>query len=102
MNTNGAASTEQRERRGSRLFIISINYAPEPTGFAPHASALAAHLAGRGHSVSVFTGFPFAPEWRRRADDRGQLFRVEQTDGATVHRLTHFIPRRPSSALQRI
>ena len=86
----------------ARLFIISINYAPEPTGFAPHAAALAAHLAGRGHEVRVFTGFPFAPEWRRRAEDRGQLFRVEQKDGATVYRLTHFIPRRPSSALQRI
>lgn len=85
-----------------RLFIISINYAPEPTGFAPHAAALAAHLAGRGHDVSVFTGFPFAPEWKRRTDDRGQLFRVEQRDGATVYRLTHFIPRRPSSPLQRI
>ena len=84
------------------MFIISINYAPEPTGFAPHAAALAAHLAGRGHEVSVFTGFPFAPTWRRRAEDRGQLFRVEQKDGATVYRLTHFIPRVPSSALQRI
>ncbi len=85
-----------------RLFIISINYAPEPTGFAPHAAALAAHLAGRGHDVSVFTGFPFAPMWTRRAEDRGQLFRTETKDGATVYRLTHFIPRRASSALQRI
>jgi glycosyltransferase involved in cell wall biosynthesis len=84
------------------VFIISINYAPEPTGFAPHAAAFAAHLAARGYEVSVFTGFPFAPEWRRRAEDRGQLFRVEQKEGATVYRLTHFIPRRPSSALQRI
>jgi len=86
----------------ARLFIISINYAPEPTGFAPHAAALAAFLAARGHDVSVFTGFPFAPVWKRRAEDRGQFARTEHTDGATVHRLTHFIPRRPSSALQRI
>ena len=86
----------------ARLFIISINYAPEPTGFAPHAAALAAHLAARGHDVSVFTGFPFAPEWRRRDDDRGCLRRVDHRDGATLHRLTHYIPRRPSSALQRI
>jgi glycosyltransferase involved in cell wall biosynthesis len=86
----------------SRLFIVSINYAPEPTGFAPHAAALAAYLAGRGHDVSVFTGFPFAPMWTRRSEDRGQLFRVETKDGVTVVRLTHFIPRRASSALQRI
>jgi glycosyltransferase involved in cell wall biosynthesis len=86
----------------ARLFIISLNYAPEPTGFAPHAAALAAHLSARGHEVSVFTGFPFAPEWRRRPGDRGCLFRTEHTDGVTVHRLTHFIPRRPSSASQRV
>jgi glycosyltransferase involved in cell wall biosynthesis len=86
----------------SRLFIISINYAPEPTGFAPHAAALAAFLADRGHDVSVFTGFPFAPVWKRRAEDRGQFLRTERTDGVTVHRLTHFIPRRASSAVQRI
>ena len=84
------------------LFIISINYAPEPTGFAPHAAALAAFLAQRGHDVSVFTGFPFAPEWKRRPEDRGRFVRTEHKDGATVHRLTHFIPRRPSSAAQRI
>jgi colanic acid biosynthesis glycosyl transferase WcaI len=86
----------------ARLFILSINYAPEPTGFAPHAAALAAHLVARGHEVSVFTGFPFAPHWRRRPEDRGRLFRTDKKDGATVYRLTHFIPRRPSSALQRI
>jgi len=86
----------------ARLFIISINYAPEPTGFAPHAAALAAYLAGRGHDVSVFTGFPFAPEWKRRAEDRGQFFRAERKEGATVYRLTHFIPRRASSPVQRI
>ena len=85
----------------ARLFIVSINYAPEPTGFAPHAAALAGHLAQQGHEVSVFTGFPFAPEWHRRAGDRGRLFRIERAGKLTVYRLTHFIPRRPSSALQR-
>jgi len=95
-------SVEVKGRPVARLFILSINYAPEPTGFAPHAAALAAHLAARAHEVSVFTGFPFAPEWRRRAEDCGQLFRTERKDGVTVYRLTHFIPRRPSSALQRI
>jgi putative colanic acid biosynthesis glycosyltransferase WcaI len=86
----------------ARLFIITINYAPEPSGFAPHVTALADHLAQHGHEVSVFTGFPFAPEWRRRAEDRGRLFASEQNGHVTVHRLTHFIPRRPSSAVQRV
>ena len=86
----------------ARFFIVTINYAPEPSGFAPHATQLAEYLARRGHDVSVFTGFPFTPAWRRRDDDRGRLFATERRGGATVHRLTHFIPRRPSSAVQRI
>jgi colanic acid biosynthesis glycosyl transferase WcaI len=86
----------------SCFFIITINYAPEPSGFAPHATQLAEYLARRGHDVRVFTGFPFAPHWRRRTEDRGRLFAREDTGGVTVHRVTHYIPRRPSSALQRI
>ncbi|MGH9257342.1 MAG: glycosyltransferase [Vicinamibacterales bacterium] len=86
----------------ARFFIITINYAPEPSGFAPHVTALAGHLARRGHRVSVFTGFPFAPRWRRRDEDRGRVCAVERDGHLTVHRLTHFIPRRPSSAVQRM
>lgn len=86
----------------ARLFILSINYAPELTGFAPHTTALAEHLARQGHEVSVFTGFPFAPHWRRRPEDRGRLFATERAGTLTVHRLTHYIPRRPSSVLQRV
>jgi glycosyltransferase involved in cell wall biosynthesis len=86
----------------ARFFIITINYAPEPSGFAPHATQLAEYLARRGHDVAVFTGFPFAPRWRRRDEDRGRLFSRERTGSVTVHRVTHHIPRRPSSAWQRI
>ena len=86
----------------ARVFLLSINYAPELTGFAPHATALAEHLARQGHEVSVFTGFPFAPHWRRRPEDRGRMFVTERTRNLAVHRLTHFIPRRPSSALHRV
>lgn len=86
----------------ARFFIVTINYAPEPSGFAPHATAFARYLAKQGHHVSVFTGFPFAPRWRRRDEDRGRLCATEREGNLTVHRVTHFIPRRPSSAVQRV
>jgi putative colanic acid biosynthesis glycosyltransferase WcaI len=85
----------------ARFFIASINYAPEPTGFAPHAASLAGYLARQGHQVSVFTGFPFAPYWRRHEEDRGRLFSRHTAGGLTVYRVTHYIPRRPSSVVQR-
>jgi colanic acid biosynthesis glycosyl transferase WcaI len=85
-----------------RFFIVSLNYSPELTGFAPHTTALAEHLARRGHEVTVFTGFPFLPQWSRRDEDRGRLFSILRTGRLTVRRLTHSIPRRPSSAWQRV
>lgn len=86
----------------ARFLIVTINYAPEPSGFAPHATSFAEDLARRGHEVSVFTGFPFAPRWRRREEDRGRFFASERSGTLSIHRVTHYIPRRPSSALQRI
>lgn len=86
----------------ARFFIVTINYAPEPSGFAPHATQTAEYLGQRGHDVTVFTGFPFAPEWRRRPEDRGRVAATSRAGGVTVRRVTHFIPRRPSSPVQRI
>jgi colanic acid biosynthesis glycosyl transferase WcaI len=85
----------------ARLFVFSLNYSPEPTGFAPHSAAMAEHFARRGHDVVVFTGFPFAPYWRRAEGHGRALTATEHADGVTVRRFAHFIPRRPSSAIQR-
>lgn len=81
--------------------ILSLNYAPEPSGFAPHATALAEFLAGRGHNVSVITGFPFAPRWQRWPEYRGQLSSERVQRGVLLQRVTHFIPRHPRAAWQR-
>jgi len=84
------------------LLVLSINYAPEPTGFAPHVTDLCEYLAGRKHDVTVLTGFPFAPYWRRYDGYAGKLVTFETVNGVKLVRLTHFIPRKPSSILQRI
>ncbi|MFC1895263.1 glycosyltransferase [Thermodesulfobacteriota bacterium] len=84
------------------LLVLSINYAPEPTGFAPHVTDLCEYLAARQHDVTVLTGFPFAPYWRRYEGYAGKLVTFETVNGVELVRLTHFIPRKPSSTLQRI
>jgi len=82
--------------------VLSINYWPEPTGFAPHATALAEHMVRAGHDVTVVTGFPFAPRWRRWPEYRRDFVRRETVNGVRLLRVTHFIPRRAGSAWQRI
>jgi colanic acid biosynthesis glycosyl transferase WcaI len=84
------------------ILILSLNYAPEPTGFAPHTTALAEHLVTAGHQVTVVTGFPFAPRWARWSEFRGELVRHETVNGVQLVRITHFIPRKPGRALQRM
>lgn len=82
--------------------MLSINYAPEPTGFAPHVTDLCEHLASQGHTVTVVTSFPFAPYWSRWEEYRGKFISRERIRGVEVLRLTHFIPRRPGGMLQRV
>lgn len=84
------------------ILVISINYSPEPTGFAPHVAAFCEHQAASGRRVVAITGFPFAPRWRRYPEYRGRLAAEESRGGVRVLRRTHFIPRSPGSLLQRI
>ena len=85
-----------------RVLVLSLNYAPEPTGFAPHVAGVCEYLAGRSHAVTVMTGFPFAPAWKRAPGDRRRFLAHQQRAGVDVWRLTHFIPRRPGSVWQRM
>ncbi len=84
------------------VMVLSINYAPEQTGFGPHVAALCEHLASRDHAVTAITGFPFAPYWARWPGYRGRLIADERINGVRVIRVTHFIPRRPGRLLQRL
>jgi colanic acid biosynthesis glycosyl transferase WcaI len=78
-----------------RVLILSINYAPEPTGIAPYTAGLAIGLAKRGHEVLVLTGYPHYPFWKR--GDIGLPYRSEERiDGVRVRRLKHLVPPRPS------
>jgi putative colanic acid biosynthesis glycosyltransferase WcaI len=84
-----------------RVIVWGINYAPEFTGIAPHSVALCEFLRGQGHDVEMLTSFPYYPTWRKRAEDRGHLYRTDVVNGVLVHRCWHFVPSRVS-ALKRI
>ena len=83
------------------VLLLSINYAPEPTGFAPHVTALCEFLVRAGCAVTVFTGFPFAPRWVRWPEYSKGYMQKEDVNSVSVVRLTHFIPRSPSRLIER-
>ena len=84
-----------------RVVVWGINYAPEFTGIAPHNVTLCEFLHARGHEVEMVTTFSYYPTWRKRAEDRAQLYRTDIINGVPVHRCWHFVPLRVS-ALKRM
>ena len=88
--------------KGPSILVISINYPPEPSGFDPHVAAYCEHLASRGFDVTVLTGYPFAPYWKRSQEYEGQFRTIEQRGGVRVIRHAHYIPTSPRRLAERL
>ena len=84
-----------------RLLVWGINYAPEVVGIAPHNVALCEFAKGEGHDVEMVTTFAYYPEWEKRPEDRGNVFRTDVLNSVPVHRCWHYVPER-ATALKRI
>lgn len=82
------------------VLIIGVNYAPELTGIAPYTTALAEHLARRGHRVNVITGMPHYPSWKIQSEYAGKLSVVEERNGVRVIHRALYVPTR-QTALRR-
>ncbi|WP_424194678.1 WcaI family glycosyltransferase [Ampullimonas aquatilis] len=84
-----------------KISVISINYAPEPTGISVYTTGMSEYLSERDWDVTVHTGFPYYPNWKKKYNDRQVLFRAEQMGKVKLRRCYLFVPRAPS-ALKRI
>ncbi len=77
--------------RPLKIAILGINYAPEQTGIGPYTTGIAAGLSRRGHDVTVLTGQPHYPHWKR---DRKRPRRSEESiDSVRVRRFNHSVPQ---------
>lgn len=80
----------------TRVLIVGMHYAPEPSGNAPYTTRLAQRLAERGYAVRVLTGVPHYPDWRI-APGYGAWRASSREDGVGVTRLRHLVPARPTA-----
>lgn len=80
-----------------RVAIVSINYAPEPTGISVYSTGMAEYLARLGWTVTVHTGFPYYPAWKKLLGDEGALHRKERPNGVFLRRNYLYVPSRPSA-----
>lgn len=80
-----------------KAILWGINYSPEATGIAPFNAELAEYLASEDIEISVVTGFPYYPHWRKDSKDRGRLYRTEIINGVKVHRCAQYVPANVST-----
>jgi glycosyltransferase involved in cell wall biosynthesis len=83
---------------GRRITIVSIYYAPEETGIAPYATAVAEHYAAAGAEVTALVGMPHYPEWDVHPEYRGRLRLRERRNNVDVRRFRTFVPRTQRAA----
>lgn len=75
----------------SRILVVGMYYAPEPTGIAPYTTSMCRHFVEQGHDVTVVTGVPHYPQWKVSPGHR-RPFSTEMLDGVKVMRRRHYVP----------
>ena len=80
----------------SRVLVVGMYYAPEPTGIAPYTTSMCRHFAEQGHDVTVVTGVPHYPQWKV-ADGHRRPVSTEVIDDVKVVRLRHYVPSAQSA-----
>lgn len=91
-----------KDRSRMKLLVISMLYEPDCVGIAAIASDMCAGLAERGHDVTVYTTYPYYPEWQRKTDDDVWRIREEELSDVHVRRHGLFVPRHPSRLVPRL
>ncbi len=84
-----------------KLLVITMMYEPDCVGIAAIASDMCAALAERGHDVTVYTTYPYYPEWKLKT---GASWRIQEESLRDVHVRRHriFVPSKPSRLLPRL
>lgn len=96
----GWAGTDESKRAaaGRRLVIVSLYYAPEPSGNAPYVAGVAEHLASVGWDVTVIAGMPHYPRWRIAPGYQGRLRSREVLNEVDVRRFRTYVPASQSTS----
>lgn len=84
-----------------KVTVSSINFAPDHAGIGVYSTDLPVFLSEHGDQVTMVTGFPYYPLWKKRKEDHGRLFATETYQGIRVLRGYLYIPQKVS-ALRRM
>ncbi len=90
------------ESQRLKLLVITMMYEPDCVGIAAMASDMCSALADRGHDVTVYTTYPYYPEWKLKVNANRWRVKQEILNGVTVRRHRIFVPSNPSSLFPRL
>ena len=83
-----------------RIFLVTSNFWPEPTGIAVYTTDLAESLVANGHQVSVLTSLPHYPWWRVPSEFAHLGEGTGIHNGVSVIRAKHLVPPRMNALLR--
>ena len=90
------------DREQIRLLVITMLYEPDCVGIAAIASDMCAGLAERGHAITVYTTYPYYPEWTLKSEVNPWRIQQECIAGVGIKRHGLFIPSEPSRLVPRL
>ena len=79
-----------------KIMVWGINYWPELVGIGVYNTELCEFLSTAGHEVTMVSGFPYYPTWRKQPQDHGRFFRIDSHNQVTMWRCWQFVPRVPT------
>ena len=80
-----------------KILVSSINFYPDHSGIALYSTDLPVFFAEHNHDVTVVTGFPYYPYWKKRTEHKGKLFGREEYKGVEVLRGYLYVPENAST-----
>ena len=85
------------QKANVKILVASINFSPDHAGIGVYSTDFPVYLAEQGVQVSMVTGFPYYPQWRKRTADEGRLFARETYRGVDVYRGYLYVPAKVST-----
>lgn len=85
-----------------KVLVVTMLYEPDCVGIAAIASDMCRGLAERGHDVTVYTAYPYYPEWRLKTKVNRWQIQKESLNGVAIRRHGLFIPSSPSRLMARL
>ena len=90
------------DRKSLKLLVVTMLYEPDCVGIAAIASDMCAALAERGNDVTVYTTYPYYPEWSLKRDVNSWRVQQESIANVDVRRFGLFVPANPARLLPRL